>query len=338
MAQLKQQLEDAGFDTSGLNEADLLSQLDQAGFDTSSLVSDSTQPQTRFPIDPEVMNEPGLTDVSLSPVTKPDLEAEGVKIAESKFGQKNPKTAAAIGTVVSMPEEFIGAFTGIKGAKAAAEGIRGAGSLIKRMGKAIVTPKNSEEIAALRGTLAELPVKTGKKMQVLEGLRSEIGPELSKIEKAAGLGMKEVPQAPADVTQFANELKVFADYTPEQLAQQIPVERAQELKKIAQVVKRGNILPEERAFINQGVESLDKYIGKEVPELGEGLSRFRQIEDSLESLPLEAKAEKQRILSQIRRLKNEAEGATSEKVRKLVTKALGVVGKYGAIGLGMRGF
>lgn len=278
-----------------------------------------------------------LQDVSLTPITKPDFEQAGEEIATSKFGQKNPKTASAIGTVVSMPEEFIGAAMGVKGAKATADAVRGTGSLIKRFGKALVTPKNSEEIAALRSSLTELPIKRGKKIEVLKGLESQIRPEIGAVEEAAGLGMKEIPKAPKNVSQFANELKVFTKYSPEQLKQVLPVERAQELKKIAQVVKRGNILPEERAFINQGVESLDKYIGKEVPELGEKLSSFRQIQDSLESIPLEAKVEKQRIMAQIQRLKNEARGASSEKVRKLVGRALGIAAKYGAIGLGLRG-
>lgn len=46
MAQLKAQLEAAGYDTTGFDEADLLSRLDQAGFDTSSLGGAPEAPKT----------------------------------------------------------------------------------------------------------------------------------------------------------------------------------------------------------------------------------------------------------------------------------------------------
>jgi len=304
---------------------------------------ETEEPAAKFPLDPSVMNEPGLQDVSLTPITKPDFEQAGENIATSKFGQKHPVLGAAIGTPVSMPEEFISAATGLKAVPEMAAGVRGAGSLVKRLGKSLLSGPNAEEISAaqqalknlpikergIRNSLEELntaaqkgfetfdpeieaakqklkdlPLKYKQKQSIIEELDKAIRPQIGKAESEAGLAMNKIPEAAKDTTDFANTMKAISEKSSEELLTSMETSGLQNLKKIAQVTKRGNLLPEEEAFINKGVAKIDEAIAKAHPKVAEELSKFREIQDVKTGLPKEAKAEKERLISLINKLKS----------------------------------
>lgn len=289
-----------------------------------------TKGGAKEPIPMDVYNEAGAKPLDLQ--VGFDLPFQAADIAGEKgaeFAAKkgiNPTLAAASGTAIQMiPDALLAA----KAVKPLAKGAE----LVKSIGKNLIKGPNAEEIAAAQQTLKELPIKLRQKTAILEELDKAARKGIGIAEEKAGLSMKEIPQVPKDVTGFANEMKVYSQYTPEQLKEVIPVERLQELKKIAQVAKRGNILPEEQAFINQGVEKIDQAIAQTNPEIGQELSKFREIQDSLKSLPEETKAKKETLTALINKLKTEAKGSTSGKVRNLIGTAL----RYGAIGGGLGG-
>src|SRR6185436_4741800 len=309
-----------------------------------------TGPQTKFPLDPSIVNEPGLQDVSLTPVTKAGFEQQADIMAESKFGQKNPHLTALAATPVSMPEEFISAATGLKAVPEMAAGVRGAGSLVKKggslvkkLGKSLLKGPNAEEIEAAQQTIKNLPIKERQirssleelntvakkgfetfepeiaaaqqkikdlplkykqKQSIIEELDKAIRPEIGKAESEAGLAMNKIPEAAKDTTDFANTMKAISEKSPDELLASMETSGLQNLKKIAQVTKRGNLLPEEEAFINKGVAKIDEAITRAHPKVAEELSKFREIQDVKTALPKEAKAEKERLISLINKLKS----------------------------------
>lgn len=167
-------------------------------------------------------------------------------------------------------------------------------------------------ISDLRSKLRSLPEEAKRQLDELQVLDKDARKAINKAETLSGLEMKTIPEVPKDISGFANEMKQFAGRNPDDLLEAVPLERLQELKKIAQVTKRGNILPEEQAFINQGVEAIDQAISRGAPKVGEELGRFRQVQDAIKNLPAETARRKTQLMRALDKTRDEFKTASSE--------------------------
>jgi len=214
----------------------------------------------------------------------------------------NPYISAGIGTVAAFAPDIIAA------ASAPAE--LGA-SKLRNMATKSKLPGTLEQLSSARSLKAAEPIKAINKRQVLEDMLHTSRKSLEALEKEYGLGLKKIPSIPKDTAGFAEAMRSFSDKTPEQLLEVLPIEELQNLKKIAQVTKRGALLPEESAFINKGVERIDQAIGMKIPALAEELSRFRQISDVLEEITPNLRKQAAGRTAQIARLSEKAKGEGS---------------------------
>ncbi len=87
-------------------------------------------PKFKMSEHPEIMNEEGLINQGVGGFSKQDFEKMGEDIATSKFGQKHPNIAAAVGTPVSMPLEFAAAASGLSEVPETALALKSAGKAI----------------------------------------------------------------------------------------------------------------------------------------------------------------------------------------------------------------
>lgn len=147
---IKEKLEAAGYDTSHLSETDILSQLDKAGYDISPLKQ--TYQQHINEVMKGITSEPGVQNVSLTPLTKPDIEQAGEDVATKMAGSgkpiiSNPYVAAAAGTLVSKAPDIAVAAGGLNGLGAAREAAQ-AGEL-GQVGRIISGPGRQEAGAAI---------------------------------------------------------------------------------------------------------------------------------------------------------------------------------------------
>ena len=156
---IKQKLEDAGYDTSGMDDASLIKKLDDAGYDTSSLQTETTS----------------ATKMSLMEFTKQQLTrsgmqntpiALGIKSADSdstkQLGEDitvalaskgtNPNLAAAVGTSLQMLPDAVAAMGGGKVAKEVAKPI---GTELNAIRKA-VTPGAKAKVGRMIGEAEKL--------------------------------------------------------------------------------------------------------------------------------------------------------------------------------------
>jgi len=182
----------------------------------------------RTPLPENVINEPGLQDVSITPITKPDLEQAGVDIAESKFGQKNPITGATLGTTVAKIDDIVAAVSGLRAAPALAKGLTSAGKFgisklqvladtilgpgekastlaaeqmtapARQASQEVVTALKSAsnptpELLATQERQAALGAKFGEKQAQLTEMRKTAGQAIGQVEKEAGLEFKTLP-------------------------------------------------------------------------------------------------------------------------------------------------
>lgn len=147
---IKEKLEAAGYDTSHISETDILSQLDKAGYDTSPLKQ--TYQQHVNEVMKGITSEPGVQNISLTPITKPDIEQAGedvaTKMAQSRIpGVSNPYVAATAGTLVSKAPDIAMAAGGLEGLGAAREAAQ-AGEL-GQIGRIVSGPSRQEAGAAI---------------------------------------------------------------------------------------------------------------------------------------------------------------------------------------------
>lgn len=208
---LKDQLEAAGYDTSSLNEDDIISKLDAAGYDTSTLKS---APQNTSPF----QADKGKLTVAeqrkqgpINPSTEynkftSEMQNTGTEMAE-KIGEKAagtplqriaPYAGAAIGTTVAMAPDIItqmatapgSAVTATKVGRTAAKAV----GPLRKMAEVLTGPGEAKQ--ALRGVQILNPAKEA----------------LSAAEEAASAA-KQVPEAlsnaKAELPQMGNRMNLL---------------------------------------------------------------------------------------------------------------------------------
>ncbi len=131
MAGLKEQLDAAGYDTSSINEADIVKKLDAAGYDTSSLAQPSLLDKVKsaygaYKESPLYKASPvGMLNTASDLVHK-GADAAGQFVTEKMGGSgipgiSNPNVAAGVGTAIQMAPDIATAAVGGGAAQDAAK-------------------------------------------------------------------------------------------------------------------------------------------------------------------------------------------------------------------------
>ncbi len=154
MAGLKEQLDAAGYDTSSINEADIVKKLDAAGYDTSSLAQPSLLDKVKnaygaYKESPLYKASPvGMLNTASDLVHK-GADAAGQFVTEKMGGSgipgiSDPNVAAGVGTAIQMAPDIATAAVGGGAAQDAAK----AGEL-GMAGRVISGPSRAEAGAAI---------------------------------------------------------------------------------------------------------------------------------------------------------------------------------------------
>lgn len=164
----------------------------KAGHSTADIMGalasrESLSAPTAPPKQPDWMNEPGLQDVSLTPITEPDLKQAGEDTAESLGKKGHPILGAAAGTAVQMAPDLImtaatmgGGNAAVQGAKelpAAAEGaaplVRKGAGMLSKLARVISGPGKAEAGEAIAA--AERAGGISQTLPELKTLGQELG-------------------------------------------------------------------------------------------------------------------------------------------------------------------
>jgi hypothetical protein len=196
----------------------------------------------------EIRNEPGLISTPTL-LTKPSLETEATKIAESPFGQKHPYAAAGLGTALSEGPEVAASLLPISKAGTAAKVIRplvtGTETLGKELGSTMLEAglKRAPEVVG--------EPRTGKAIleftESLRPLKDKAAKEISQVFDKQGLVQKY-----DELGRILDHLKVAkTGAQPKQLVAKSTIQELSSLKgKFAQAIK------EESPQVGQKMEEL----------------------------------------------------------------------------------
>src|SRR6266850_5169404 len=105
---LKEQLDSAGYDTSSLNEGDLIKKLDSAGYDTSKYAEQSQSPE----VDKQAALVASLTSQQIDPSV---IGAQEKKLELMKAGKELPYSLGDIRDTFNTPGERIATGLASKG-------------------------------------------------------------------------------------------------------------------------------------------------------------------------------------------------------------------------------
>lgn len=192
----------------------------------------------------------------------------------------------------------------------------------------------AKELAAAIQQKAALPAKYAQKGQMLEDLSSQAGKEIEAAQAAKGIGMSAtgIPEAPRDLNEFANSMRELARKSPEELSQAMDLKGLQQLKDTITVTRQsGNLSGAQAAFVNKAADKIDSAIAQQAPEIGQGLSKFRDVADAQEALKNDQIVEKMKLTNTINKIRNDMRMSPATKVAKITS----LIAKYGAGGAGL---
>lgn len=277
-------------------------------------------------------------DVSMTPVTKPDLNQAGESIATSKFGQEHPIVGAAAGTVVSEADTLIPGALGLTKSALLAKGARGA---VSKMTPEVLKSTGAEQVSALQEKAAELPVRFAEKAKMLEGLKEQAKTGIGMAEKAAGIeGMGGMPSSAMEslisnkdrLAKFADKMDSLTKKGAEYLAEKADLQTLQRFNKILQEGgKKGGLNDLTIANMNQSRTVIKDAIGLKAPGVKESLSAYKTIEQAIESLPKDQQLAAKSLRLALKKAQNLAKRQGS--ARKLAGKVVG--GAATGLGLGV---
>lgn len=334
---LKQQLESAGYDTSSLNEADMIKKLDAAGYDTSKLNQTSMYDQVKAGVVNAVnmaKNQMPLADVTMraAQAIQQAPDKAGLAVAEAgpqgglrspldiSGGNKtvSPEASGLLGGAIATAPDMLAAGEGIANAPAAGEAIT---NLLKQGMKRTLTGPATEGVLNTRQAMTMLPEEKAAKEAELLALKSARGKGIEQAEKGAGIGLNDtgLPTMPKDVKGFADTMQHVSNLDKNQLNQAMDLQGLQGLRKQAEMVLEDSSLPKTyRAVIERGRENIAQAIGDQVPEFKQALNAHRETVDAINSLPEEFAAKKASMQRALLGLRSEAHG------EQTLRKAIGV--------------
>lgn len=348
---LKDQLEAAGYDTSNLNESDLVGKLSSAGYDTSSLAPSSNGGSEADKlketiaslesqkVDPSVINaqkqklsilESGKPMPAVLQPTSEIFNIAGENLAEkaAQSFPSHPQLAAAAGTAIQMIPHIVASLPMEKGAEMGVEGAKSASKAIAdtSVGQALRGTGN-KAVAALSEKMAELPINQGAKIAESQSLRLAAKKGIQTAEEKAGLGLTQI-QGKRELLSdaFAAKMARLADLGPEKLAQQANPETLQTLRKTVQMgFKEGG---ENAPLYAKANKAFSDALGLQHPDIQDALSKYAQIEQVIKDLPAQATKEKQMLKLALVKARNLAKSQAG--IRKTIG-TVATVGIGGAI-------
>lgn len=265
--------------------------------------------------------------------------AIGQQVAEQMGAAGHPMLGALAGTGIGMvaPVANAGYTTTMMGGP---EGIantlsaigRGGVQGLKNLGSRIVTGKNTEQIAGLRGEIANLASQKAAKEAALEGLRANAGSDIEAARNAAGIPQKisGLPQVGQDTNETAQFFKdKIGSMDPEKLAEVYGKDGLAQLRDVAQSTKEAGVNATQNAFINRGVAKIDKALETLAPDVSKSYAKYGEVMQAQEALPQEFLDKKTALLNQIRNLQPAAK--TEQALRKMTLGGAGSAGGVGAL-------
>lgn len=344
---LREQLDAAGYDVSGIDEASILKQLDSAGYDTSSL----GKPQ------PDYFNEPGLQSVI------PGQDAVGGVVADlitkeggvfQKAGEavaeafpNSPKMAALAGTSLAMiPHVLTSGLKGMKVGKAAVEGVETVAKKGMEVGKTVVDAfkyTGAKEAERLGVKKAEQAVLNIDRKALAQEQMKEVGEAIGKVEenlnisasKTQAAARRFVVKTQEKATMFADRAGRLADKGADKLAEMASPETLQFFRKTASdaIKKYKTQLADEaltKLYKTQKVfgEALAKTEVGAKAGLKDSLEAYSSLSKYIKELPIKSKRELRVIEAAIAK----AEALAKEQLRTRVKAGGGALAAAVALG------
>ncbi len=217
---LKDQLEAAGYDTSGLDETQLIQKLDSAGYDTTSIAPkekkllpdwatakkqaiDTVKTATMLPTQ-------GLT--KLGNAVQGGLDTAADAVNEKLGAAGHPYLGATAGTIISKAPAIVTAAQGIAEAPAAAEALTGAakgiGNKIGNFVDVLKAPGQAEAQTMADQTMQRfIPNQAQNKLRQLATSMMKEPVENLQIAKSA---MAEIPSQQADKASQLEQMRLSA--------------------------------------------------------------------------------------------------------------------------------
>ncbi len=248
---------------------------------------------------------------SLQPVGREAFDVKGERIAEDLAPKVGPHLAAAAGTAFALLPNIAEAAVSIKGMGAAKKGFTAAGEALAEstVGKA-VRYTGEKGAAELTEKIAALPLKQTAKKELALGVKKTAQEGIQAAEKKAGIGLKTVSSEEiASVLKTPEKVAKYADRTLE-LANKGMFDQASPkiLNNTRETIKAAladKTLPQGvKIKLMESQKVVNEAIAKNIPEVGEELSKFKDISKVIEELPSQFKREKQSMLLALKRMQN----------------------------------
>lgn len=328
---LKEQLEQAGYDTSQLDENKLISKLNDAGYDTSSIapekpsaikqVMDTVKTATMLPTQ-------GLN--KLGDMVQKGAQKAGEFVAEKAGGAGYPTAGAVAGTGIAMLPDIIGSLPmgGEAAAKApeaidAVKGLMGnGGNKLRTMAEALIGPgeqagRNAmqeavqpleQRLVAQKGALSTLPERIASRGDALKQAKAGYGAAIGKAEQVGGFAETATPsdfietiKDPKALNEFSNTMRKLADTPLEDLVKTKDTGMLQTARKFGQTFREiGPKLNKEitstiSANIKMGAGKSTEALSKIDETFGSAVDAWEKADTQLKNLPSSAGKQKAAI-------------------------------------------
>lgn len=332
MAQLKAQLEAAGYDTSGLDEAGILSQLDQAGYDTSSFgAPEPKESKAKGFVRKAAGYLPAAGGVVGGTVGGVGGTAFGMgvgglpgAVGGAGLGAATGEAAKqlilrGLGDTEGVPQTSTEAAKeigkkGVTDAAITAAGGLALGGAVKGAkflaspGKEVVETALQAELAPLKNELAQLAeTKAGlpatiirRKRELRAGVK-DFGKMIGEAEKEMGINVDVLPKLRAaeiatkeGAKDFIESVGKLASKTPEELQAIIPASERNILRKMGEQVQFAGQGTEKLGNVQfeKGLQRIGESLDLDSPAFKAGRAGFKQSKEGLEGLIDEARLKK----------------------------------------------
>jgi hypothetical protein len=308
-------------------------------------------------------NEEGLQDATV-PISAQDLDQAGNAIAESKFGQRNPKTGAALGTLVAKGPELAATASMLGDVKPLASGVEylaksgsKATGRLAELAKILAGPGKEASVAKISPQIRETEYALANSAEKLSSTKANFAKDLQeaktamgsqgaiigKAETEAGLTLGDtapISKILADPKKKAaklDQLKRVLKASPDELATTMKPEEIYRNMKLSQragtAAGKGTQESAEWGKVNTG---LRKVLEKTKPDFTKELDKLSELDTKLKSINPKFKTDAASIQTDIGKLKSRlaklkiksrevAEvGAKSDRYRKNVGIGAGV--------------
>ncbi len=286
--------------------------------------------------------EPGLQNVSMTPLTQGEFQKTGEDVSASMMTKSmvnakiDPYLAATVGTTIAMIPHVVTSLIGPKGSKTAGET---AVAATEAVGSSSVMQAlkgtGKKEVMALTEKAAELPLKQAAKKELVQTTLKEAGTDIGKAEIELGIDKahnsaalrRSVINNPDKLSRFADRGAKLAEKGADRLAELASPETLQFYRKTAQdgIGAAGRTLSKEaKAKLYEVNKVFTEAIGlsKEggAKAFGEASKRYGELQQVINNLPKEFVKQKRVLELALAKAKN------LESSQSGIRKAVGYTG------------